>query len=91
MVATACVDARRRGTAVPQLHSHEVPYGSGSGQQSVTGYPENDDTNSYFVVMGPHGQDCERGNPIACGSALRLRVRPAAARASRQRRRCSDL
>jgi dolichyl-phosphate-mannose--protein O-mannosyl transferase len=58
-----------------QLHSHEIPYGSGSGQQSVTGYPENDDTNSYFTVLGPLGKDCERGTPITCSSVVRLRVR----------------
>lgn len=32
-----------------RLHSHDVPYGSGSGQQSVTGFPEVDDANSYWV------------------------------------------
>lgn len=32
-----------------RLHSHDVPYGSGSGQQSVTGYPNVDDANSYWV------------------------------------------
>ncbi|MBA0719569.1 hypothetical protein Golax_007234 [Gossypium laxum] len=33
-----------------RLHSHEVPYGSGSGQQSVTGFPNVDDSNSYWVL-----------------------------------------
>ena len=32
-----------------RLHSHDVPYGSGSGQQSVTGFPSVDDANSYWV------------------------------------------
>nr|BAJ96410.1 predicted protein [Hordeum vulgare subsp. vulgare] len=32
-----------------RLHSHDVAYGSGSGQQSVTGFPEIDDSNSYWV------------------------------------------
>ncbi|ONK60439.1 uncharacterized protein A4U43_C08F18470, partial [Asparagus officinalis] len=31
-----------------RLHSHDVPYGSGSGQQSVTGFPDVDDANSYW-------------------------------------------
>ncbi|CAL5376224.1 unnamed protein product [Camellia sinensis] len=31
-----------------QLHSHEVPYGSGSRQQSVTGFSVVDDSNSYW-------------------------------------------
>lgn len=30
-----------------RLHSHDIKYGSGSGQQSVTGV-ENQDTNSYW-------------------------------------------
>jgi dolichyl-phosphate-mannose--protein O-mannosyl transferase len=35
-----------------RLHSHDVSYGSGSGQQSVTGFPEGDDSNSYWVSIG---------------------------------------
>lgn len=34
-----------------RLHSHEVPYGSGSGQQSVTGFPGVEDANSYWVSV----------------------------------------
>ncbi|KAJ0539863.1 putative Mir domain superfamily protein [Helianthus annuus] len=34
-----------------RLHSHDVPYGSGSGQQSVTGFPEVNDANSYWVCL----------------------------------------
>lgn len=36
-----------------RLHSHDVAYGSGSGQQSVTGFPEIDDSNSYWVGASP--------------------------------------
>lgn len=32
-----------------RLHSHDVPYGTGSGQQSVTGFPGGEDSNSYWV------------------------------------------
>nr|CAB3482662.1 unnamed protein product [Digitaria exilis] len=32
-----------------RLHSHDVPYGSGSGQQSVTSFPNVDDANSYWL------------------------------------------
>ena len=32
------------------LHSHEIAYGSGSGQQSVTGSFESDDANSMWIV-----------------------------------------
>jgi dolichyl-phosphate-mannose--protein O-mannosyl transferase len=56
-----------------RLHSHAVKYGSGSGQQSVTAFPEGDDSNSYFKVLGPFGkEDCRRGEPVACGATLRL-------------------
>jgi len=44
-----------------KLHSHSVRYGSGSGEQSVTGFGENDDSNSYWTVTGKYGVECERG------------------------------
>ncbi|KAF9974855.1 Stromal cell-derived factor 2-like protein 1 [Actinomortierella ambigua] len=56
-----------------RLHSHAVTYGSGSGQQSVTAYPGGDDPNSLWIVMGAHGHTCERGEPVPCGSTIRLR------------------
>ena len=34
------------------LHSHEIAYGSGSGQQSVTGYFGGEDANDYWTVHG---------------------------------------
>jgi dolichyl-phosphate-mannose--protein O-mannosyl transferase len=55
-----------------RLHSHDVKYGSGSGQQSVTGVSSADDVNSYWIVHGPHGETCERGVPIRCQSTVRL-------------------
>ena len=33
-----------------RLHSHDVKYGSGSGQQSCTGMPDMDDHNSHWLV-----------------------------------------
>lgn len=54
-----------------RLHSHDVKYGSGSGQQSVTG-AENQDTNSYWNILAPKDQQCNRGEPIKCGTVLRL-------------------
>ena len=33
------------------LHSHKVNYGSGSGQQSVTGFGEGEDNNDYWLVQ----------------------------------------
>ncbi|KAI9222305.1 MIR motif-containing protein [Blastocladiella britannica] len=58
-----------------KLHSHKITYGAGSGssgQQSVTGFPSRDDNNSYWLVEGPHDTQCERGQPVQCGSTIRL-------------------
>ena len=44
-----------------RLHSHDVKYGSGSGQQSVTGTDSSDDANSHWAVYGPLNQTCKRG------------------------------
>ncbi|KAJ3215615.1 Stromal cell-derived factor 2-like protein 1 [Dinochytrium kinnereticum] len=62
-----------------RLHSHGINYGSGSGQQSVTGFPSGDDAKyestivcSYFVVFAPVGHVCKRGVPVKCGDAVRL-------------------
>ncbi|KAG9510433.1 Stromal cell-derived factor 2-like protein 1 [Fragariocoptes setiger] len=54
-----------------RLHSHDIKYGSGSGQQSVTAV-ENQDTNSYWSVMGPVTGHCTRGQAIECGAIVRL-------------------
>ncbi|XP_076361842.1 stromal cell-derived factor 2-like [Tachypleus tridentatus] len=55
-----------------RLHSHEVKYGSGSGQQSVTGTDIKEDVNSHWVVNGKLGHPCNRGQPISCGTVIRL-------------------
>jgi dolichyl-phosphate-mannose--protein O-mannosyl transferase len=55
-----------------KLHSHDVKYGSGSGQQSVTGNDEADDGNSYWQVKGSTDGVCTRGSPVKCGDSLRL-------------------
>lgn len=44
-----------------RLHSHDVKYGSGSGQQSVTGIGISEDLNSHWAVKGATGQHCSRG------------------------------
>jgi dolichyl-phosphate-mannose--protein O-mannosyl transferase len=44
-----------------RLHSHDVKYGSGSGQQSVTGTEVQEDVNSHWVVKGATGKFCDRG------------------------------
>ncbi|XP_050219785.1 stromal cell-derived factor 2-like protein [Mercurialis annua] len=54
-----------------RLHSHDVPYGSGSGQQSVTGFPNVDDANSYWIVR-PEPDTAKQGDPIKSGTIIRL-------------------
>ncbi|KAL4433712.1 hypothetical protein ABPG75_000153 [Micractinium tetrahymenae] len=53
------------------LHSHEVSYGygRGSGQQSVTGYPEKDQAGSLWVVRS---ENCRQGTAISKGQEVRL-------------------
>ncbi|KAJ8005599.1 hypothetical protein DPEC_G00119610 [Dallia pectoralis] len=55
-----------------RLHSHDVKYGSGSGQQSVTGVESADDSNSYWRIRGEPNGTCRRGAPIRCGQAIRI-------------------
>ncbi|KAI8087341.1 MIR motif-containing protein [Thamnidium elegans] len=47
--------------------------GSGSGQQSVTGFPNADDSNSYWIVEAASGHFCKRGDAVPCGSSIRLK------------------
>eukprot|EP01111_Echinosteliopsis_oligospora_P009886 TRINITY_DN2985_c0_g1_i1.p1 TRINITY_DN2985_c0_g1~~TRINITY_DN2985_c0_g1_i1.p1 ORF type:complete len:217 (+),score=67.32 TRINITY_DN2985_c0_g1_i1:101-751(+) len=55
-----------------RLHSHKVSYGSGSGQQSVTGVSSAADNNSLWVVKGPHGSYCPQGKLVKNGDIIRL-------------------
>ncbi|KAL2936647.1 Stromal cell-derived factor 2-like protein [Bienertia sinuspersici] len=55
-----------------RLHSHDVPYGSGSGQQSVTGFPDVDDANSYWVVKPVPETYDKQGDAIKSGALIRL-------------------
>jgi len=56
------------------LHSHQIQWGSGSGQQSVTGHGSNNDAGANWLVKSAHGKDasCEVGTPLKCGSVIRL-------------------
>ena len=47
-----------------RLHSHEVTYGSGSGQQSVTGFRGETDSNSYWWLKGTDQHGCVRGESV---------------------------
>ncbi|XP_003573653.2 stromal cell-derived factor 2-like protein isoform X2 [Brachypodium distachyon] len=55
-----------------RLHSHDVPYGSGSGQQSVTSFPNVDDANSYWIVRPQPDTSAKQGDAITHGTTIRL-------------------
>ncbi|CAG8435014.1 7251_t:CDS:2 [Diversispora eburnea] len=55
-----------------KLHSHSISYGTGSGQQSVTGLSRADDPDSYWIIKAANGASCKRGEPIKCNSIIRL-------------------
>lgn len=55
------------------LHSHNIKWGSGSGQQSVTAVENNDDPNSLWQVKEAVNADvCLSGTPLKCGDVIRL-------------------
>ncbi|KAK9497248.1 hypothetical protein O3M35_004604 [Rhynocoris fuscipes] len=54
-----------------RLHSHDINYGSGSGQQSVTGSHQHEDANSYWIV-NPTFKMESRGTYVKCGDMIRL-------------------
>jgi len=55
-----------------RLHSHDVKYGSGSAQQSVTGTKVKEDHNSNWRIKGLPKKPCQRGQRIQCGQQVRL-------------------
>lgn len=56
-----------------RLHSHDISYGSGSGQQSVTGFRDTGDSNSYWVIKGAHEDEPKLGGVvIKCNDVIRL-------------------
>ena len=52
------------------LHSHDIAYGTGSGQQSVTGFPDLGDANSLWLVRGPKAR-CSLGRKQQGRTAVR--------------------
>ncbi|KAI9922436.1 hypothetical protein PsorP6_000626 [Peronosclerospora sorghi] len=56
-----------------RLHSHDISYGSGSEQQSVTSHRARNDVNSYWLVKeADAAPPCHVGQAIACGATIRL-------------------
>jgi dolichyl-phosphate-mannose--protein O-mannosyl transferase len=58
------------------LHSSELSYGSGSGQQIVTGFDSDHDYNSLWTVKEQESGDqtplCRTGEKVKCGGYIRL-------------------
>ncbi|CAN8289372.1 unnamed protein product, partial [Cochlearia groenlandica] len=50
----------------------DSPYGSGSGQQSVTGFPGLVDSNSYWIVKPVPKRSAKQGDAIENGETVRL-------------------
>lgn len=44
-----------------RLHSHDVKYGKGSTQQSVTAIEQMEDVNSHWIIKAPTKKLCPRG------------------------------
>lgn len=55
-----------------RLHSHDVKYGTGSGQQSVTGTEVQEDANSHWIIKAESKKQWVRGEPVKCGDVIRL-------------------
>ena len=63
------------------MHSSELSYGSGSGQQAVTGFGGDNDYNSLWIIKEgdiplENGQGnvppCRTGEKVKCGDIIRL-------------------
>lgn len=44
-----------------RLHSHDVKYGTGSGQQSITGTEQKEDVNSHWSILNVTNAAYQRG------------------------------
>mmetsp|Transcript_61585 Transcript_61585/g.71656 ORF Transcript_61585/g.71656 Transcript_61585/m.71656 type:complete len:250 (+) Transcript_61585:18-767(+) len=55
------------------LHSHDLRYGGGSNQQSITCVPSNRDDNSLWLIKSAHGERIRHfSEPVKCGDTVRL-------------------
>jgi len=63
----------RHAQSQHHLHSHGINWGSGSGQQSVTGMNDKGDPNSLWTVREAYGtESCKQGASIPCGTVIRF-------------------
>lgn len=61
--------ANRNGA---RLHTGEITYGSGSGQQAVTGLLQPHHAGSYWQILGETDGACPQGTPVQKGQRVRL-------------------
>jgi dolichyl-phosphate-mannose--protein O-mannosyl transferase len=55
------------------LHSHQINWGSGSGQQSVTGHGSTNDQGANWIIKSGHNaKHCEIGQAVQCGDIIRF-------------------
>ena len=71
MTCGSAIKLQHVGTGF-RVHSHDIKWGSGSQQQSVTAMNSMDDPNSLWVVKGAHGTLCAQGSPVKNGQAVRF-------------------
>jgi len=69
----------RNAQTLRHLHSFEINYGSGSGQQAVVGTLDGDSGESHWIVQDAGSEDyasptgrCQQGTPLQNGSKVRL-------------------
>jgi dolichyl-phosphate-mannose--protein O-mannosyl transferase len=63
----------KHATSGFHLHSHDISYGSGSAQQSVTTIKSDGDPGSLWIFKEAEGEaPCRSGAPLLCGSTVRL-------------------
>ena len=56
-----------------RLHSHEIAYGSGSRQQSVTCHSSTGDSNSLWIIKSELEKPAmKQGTQVKCGDTIRL-------------------
>ena len=55
-----------------RLHSLDVNYGTGSGQQAVVGSNEHNSVQSMWIVRSGRPEGCVQGEPIEAGTPLRF-------------------
>ena len=72
VVSCGSIVKLRNAETLRHLHSFQVNYGSGSGQQAVVGTNAGDSGESMWIVRDDGSTACPQGTPIQSGFKLRL-------------------